>query len=137
MAAKPRVLTFEVVVDRNRASRSELGGSVLEREDEWWAEHLVLAALVRCSLASVDHSARRAGFEVTGAGNAEGTVTRRDDGRYGFVDIAARLEVELDPEPEPTAARALVEKAERGCFIGNSLVPAPRYRWTVNGDEIR
>ncbi|MBM2822347.1 MAG: hypothetical protein HW413_1093, partial [Thermoleophilia bacterium] len=46
MVVKPRVLEFEVTVDRGRSSQSGLGGVALEREDEWWPEHLVLAALV-------------------------------------------------------------------------------------------
>jgi len=32
--------------------------------------------------------------------------------------------------------RELLTKAERGCFIGNSLATPPRYRWTVEGEEI-
>ena len=27
----------------------------------------------------------------------------------------------------------MLERAERGCFVGNSLVARPRYRWNVNG----
>jgi organic hydroperoxide reductase OsmC/OhrA len=137
VATKPKVLAFEVRVDGERTSRSGLGGGAIPREDEWWPEHLVLAALVRCTLASMDHSARRAGFEVTGAGRSHGTVTKReDDGLYAFVDIESDLEIELDPTPERDVVRELVGWAERGCFVSNSLTTRPRHHWTVNGEEV-
>lgn len=137
MAVKPRVLEFEVSVDGDRSSRSALGGTAIAREDAWWPEHLVLAALVRCTLASMDYSARRAGLDVAGSGRAHGTVTKRDtDGLYAFVDIQSELAIELDPAPAPEVVVELVEKAERGCFVSNSLTTAPRHHWTVNGEEV-
>ncbi len=137
MVVKRRVLEFEVSVDRERTARSGLGGGALQREDEWWPEHLVLAALVRCTLASMDYSARRAGLDVAGQGRAHGTVTKRErDGLYAFVDIESRLEIELDPPPERDAISELIVKAERGCFVSNSLETQPRHHWTVNGEEI-
>ena len=138
MPVSPRVLEFDVTVDRAGDAHSALGGSPLPREVEWWAEHLVLAGLVRCTLSSMDHSARRAGLNSKGAaGSAHGTVTKRDDdGLYAFVDIETTLEVDLAPAPEPVALRELVTKAERGCFVSNSLTARPRHRWIVNGQEV-
>jgi organic hydroperoxide reductase OsmC/OhrA len=137
MAVKPKVLEFEVSVDRDRASRSALGGTAIAREDEWWPEHLVLAALVRCTLGSMDYSARRAGLDVVGSGRARGRVTKRDaDGLYAFVDIESELEIELDPHPAREVVDELVGNAERGCFVSNSLTTHPRHHWTVNGEEV-
>lgn len=138
MPARPRVLEFDVTVDRAGDARSALGGSPLPREVEWWAEHLVLAGLVRCTLASMDYSARRAGLNSKGVGSAHGTVTKRDsDGLYAFVDIETTLEVDLAPAPAPDALRELVMRAEHGCFVSNSLTAQPRHRWIVNGHEVR
>ena len=137
MAAEPRVLEFDVSVGDDRSSRSALGGTPIAREDAWWPEHLVLAALVRCTLASMDYSARKAGLDVVGSGRAHGTVTKRAaDGLYAFVDIQSELEIELDPMPVREIVAELVEKAERGCFVSNSLTTAPRHHWTVNGEEV-
>jgi organic hydroperoxide reductase OsmC/OhrA len=137
MAARPKVLEFDVSVDRDRTARSSLGGDAIKQQDEWAAEHLMLAGLVRCTLASLDHHVRRAGLSAIGAGTAHGVVTRREhDGLHAFTEIEARYDVELDPAPELGVVRQLVAKAERGCFVGNSLDPRPRYRWTVNGQEV-
>jgi len=137
VAAKPRILEFDVSVDDDRSSRSALGGTAIAREDAWWPEHLVLAALVRCTLASMDYSARKAGLDVVGSGRAHGTITKREaDGLYAFVDIRSELAIELDPPPAREVVAELVAKAERGCFVSNSLTTAPRHHWTVNGEEV-
>ena len=128
---------FDVTVDRDRVARSALGGSPLPRQAEWWAEHYVLAGLVRCTLASMDYAARRAGANCTGSGEAHGVVTKREeDGRHAFVEIDVRFDVQLAPAPGEAALRELVAKAELGCFVGNSLSLKPRYHWTINGKEV-
>jgi len=136
MTTTPRVHEFDVTVDHARVAHSALGGSPLPREAEWWAEHYVLAGLVRCTLASMDYAARRAGCNAVGSGKGHGTVTRREDGSYGFVDIEASFEVQRAPAPTPETLQKLVAKAEAGCFVGNSLTPKPRYRWVVNGEPV-
>ena len=137
MPTRPRVLEFDITVDRAGAARSGLGGSPLPREVEWSAEHIVLAGLVRCTLASMDYSARRAGLNSKGVGSAHGVVTKRDDdGLYAFVGIETTLEVDLAPVPKPDTPRELVTRAEQGCFVSNSLTARPRHRWIVNGTEV-
>jgi organic hydroperoxide reductase OsmC/OhrA len=131
------VLEFDVSVDRERSARSSRGGSPFPREAEWSSEHILLAALVRCTLTSFDHHVRRAGLTAVGSGEAHGVVTKREtDGRYAFVEIEARYDVEIDDAPAPEIVRDLLERAERGCFVGNSLTARPVYRWTVNGEEL-
>ena len=138
MGTRPKLLEFEVSVDAERTARSGRGGSGLPSESAWSAEHLVLAALVRCTLTSLDHHLAHAGLAARAAGDARGTVTKRDDdGRYAFVDVEARYEVELEGEPGRGAVVELLDRAERGCFVGNSLTARPTYHWTVNGEEIR
>jgi len=66
-----------------------------------------------------------------------GLVTRRpEDGRYAFVEIDVELELELEPALPAEKLTALLAKAERDCFVGASLKPSPRYRWTVNGTAV-
>lgn len=137
MPVRSRVLEFDVSVDRAGDAHSALGGSALPHEVEWWAEHLVLAGLVRCTLASMDYSAHRSGLRAKSQGSAHGTVTKREsDGLYAFVDIETTLDVHLAPIPDPAELTALVAKAEHGCFVSNSLTAKPRHRWIVNGREV-
>jgi hypothetical protein len=132
---RPRVLHFDVTVDRAGDARSALGGSPLPREVEWWAEHLVLAGLVRCTLASMDYAARRAGLNSLGVGSAHGVVTKRDDGLHAFVSIETTLEVDLAPAPSRSAARA--RRQGRARLLRLELADrAARHRWIVNGQEI-
>jgi organic hydroperoxide reductase OsmC/OhrA len=137
-APQPKVLEFDVTVDSDLAARSGRGGPAIAADDAWSSEHLVLAALVRCTLTSLDHHTKRDGLTATAAGSARGTVTKREsDGRYAFVDVEASYEVELADVPDHAAVIDLLDRAERGCFVGNSLAARPTYHWTVNGEEIR
>lgn len=137
MPTRPRVLHFDVTVDRAGDARSALGGSSLPREAEWWAEHLVLAGLIRCTLASLDYAARRAGVNVVSSGSAHGVVTKREeDELYALVEISTTLEVQIAPALEPDGLHGLLAKAEHGCFVSNSLTARPCHRWIVNGEEI-
>lgn len=95
----------------------------------WKAEHLVLAALARCSLASLAHHAKKDGLSVEAEARARGVVSLRDDGSWGFVVIECEVDARLDPEAADPSD--LLARAERGCFIGASLRPPPRYRWTI------
>jgi organic hydroperoxide reductase OsmC/OhrA len=107
-------------------------------EPDWTAEHLLLAALGRCSLTSLEFHAQRRNIEVVGTAEAEGLVTKRDeDGRYAFVEVDCRLDVELEPLPDEDGVAELLALAERDCFIGASLTAPPRYEWRVNGRDVK
>jgi organic hydroperoxide reductase OsmC/OhrA len=125
--------TFEYAVEVDEAGRMTIpGGGQFVPPEGWSADHLLLAALVRCSIDGFAYHARRAGHEVTASsGFAQGTITKTgDDDRYRFVEINVRIDAEL--EPRAAEAGALVEKAERDCFVGASLVVKPRYEWHVS-----
>ena len=128
--AKPKVLEYAVEVDR--AGRMTVpGGAQLDAPEGWSPDHLLLAALVRCSIESLTYHARRAGHDVRAAGFASGTVTKRDeDGRYAFVDIDCAIDATLSPRTSEVAD--LLLKAERDCFVGASLTIEPRYDWRIS-----
>ncbi|MEO5577271.1 MAG: OsmC family protein [Gaiellaceae bacterium] len=135
MAVQAKTFSYEVSLDRDWAASSNEGGSTIPNEEAWSPEHLVLAGLARCTLTSLRHHARRVGLDSGGSADASGEVTQRDtDGRYAFVRIKVELDVTLDPTP--ANVRELLSKAERDCFVGASLTAKPRYRWTVNGEEV-
>jgi organic hydroperoxide reductase OsmC/OhrA len=86
---------------------------------------------VRCSIDSFTFHARRAGHEVHASGEASGTITKpTPEERYQFVEIKLRIEAQLTPRAENTDA--LVELAERDCFVGASLKVKPEYEWHVS-----
>jgi uncharacterized OsmC-like protein len=125
---RAKVLEFTTAVAPDGRVEA-LGESVLPPA-AWQAEHFVLAGLVRCSLKSLRYHARRAGVDVAASGEASGSVTKRDgDGRYAFVEIECRLDVELTPAPDDLPT--LLAKAERDCFVGASLTAKPNYIWNV------
>ncbi len=135
MAVEAKTFSYAVSLDREGTATTEKGGTPIPAEEAWSPEHLVLAGLARCTLKSLRHHARRSGIEVRGSAEARGEVTQREtDGRYAFVHVKVELDVTLEPTPKPI--RELVAKAERDCFIGASLTAKPRYRWTVNGEEL-
>jgi organic hydroperoxide reductase OsmC/OhrA len=134
VATRAKRLSYEIEIDRaGRVSAEDC--PPLDLPDEWQAEHLLLAGLARCSLTSLRYHAHRIGADSVGSGGASGIVTKREsDGRYAFVEIEARLDVEIEPEPADLAE--LLGKAERDCFIAASLTVAPTYHWRVNGADV-
>ena len=136
VAVRAKVLEYEAAIDARGQLSAERCPPVSLTE-EWEAEHLLLAALVRCSLSSLRYHAERVGVQSRGGGRAAGTITKREsDGRYAFMEIEAVLDVELEPEPTAEALRELLLKAERDCFISASLSLVPSYVWRVNGAHV-
>jgi uncharacterized OsmC-like protein len=126
---------FRYTIELDRAGQVTAGGaSPLDLDAAWTPEHLVLAGLARCTLQSLRFHAEPKGIDFVANASASAMVTRRaSDGRYAFVEIDVKLELELEPVPPGEELAALLAKAERDCFVGASLQPSPRYHWSVNG----
>ena len=109
----------------------------LDPNRPWSPEDLVLAGLVKCTLASLAFYSEREDIVMAGGGAADGIVSKRDsDGRYAFVEILCGLDVKLEPRPGEEKLGALLDSAEWGCFVGASLTVKPRYEWRVNGELV-
>jgi organic hydroperoxide reductase OsmC/OhrA len=133
VAVRGKRFELTASVDRDGTMRAE-GGAPVQTPAGWTPDHLLLAAVARCSLGSLRYHARRAGLSLEGAGEAHGTIARREeDGRHALVEVTVALDVRLDPPPAGQALQDLLAKAERDCFVGASLRAAPSYAWTVNG----
>jgi organic hydroperoxide reductase OsmC/OhrA len=128
----PVAKVFEYAAEVDRAGRMTIpGGAQIESPEGWSADHLLLAALIRCSIDSLVYHAHRAGHEVAAQGQAQGRITRpTPDGRYAFVSIDVRIEAQLTPRTNEVDD--LIEKAERDCFVGASLNVKPSYDWQLS-----
>jgi organic hydroperoxide reductase OsmC/OhrA len=126
---RAKVFEYAVAVGSDGAT-SLPGGATLELPPEWTPDHLLLAALVHCSLQSLAYHARRSGHELRASGSATGRVAvRESDGRYAFAEIDCIIEAALTPPPADPSD--LFAKAERDCFVGATLTVKPRYEWRV------
>jgi organic hydroperoxide reductase OsmC/OhrA len=132
-----RAKHFDYWISLDERGGLSADGRPVSIEGDVGAEHLLLTALARCSISSLEHFAGQKDVEVSASAYASGTVTRREDEeRYGFVSIECKLDVQLAGELPDDELRSLLESAEWGCFIGASLDPAPRYSWRVNGRDL-
>ena len=65
--AEPRAKVFDYAVELDAEGTASIsGGEGFLPPDGWSADHLLLAALVRCSLDSLTYHARRAGSTTRG-----------------------------------------------------------------------
>jgi len=136
VAIREKQIPYAVTLERDGTIAAE-GNEAIRFEDEWTPEHLLLAALARCCVGALRIHASRRSLELVGTAHASGTVGRREDGSWGFLELECRAAIELLPQPDEETLLDLVAKAEHGCFIGGSLRPEPVYAWTVNGREVR
>ena len=134
MAIREKRTEYAVTLEQDGRLAAE-GNEAIRFEPEWTPEHLFLGALARCCVGALAIHARRLSLDVSATAQTSGTVGRRDDDSWGFLELECRADVELRPEPDEETVRTLLRKAERGCFIGGSVRPKPTYAWTVNGRE--
>jgi organic hydroperoxide reductase OsmC/OhrA len=100
------------------ATPPEFGGGM---PDVWSPEDLFVAATATCYLVTLVGVAERHGVPLRALGvRAAGDVTKRLDGRFGFVLVDLDVVIETDPGWE-SDARSAAEEAERGCLVAASL----------------
>lgn len=87
----------------------------------WSPETLLLAAVGDCVMLTFRAIARGSRFEWREiAADVEGTL-ERVEGNSRFTQIHARVRLVVPAGADLARARALLEKAEKGCLISNSL----------------
>ena len=122
---------YAVAVDRDGRVGAE-GGAAAHFGHEWTAEHLLLAALARCSLAALAYHARRDGLWVQASATRHGVVERRGGRRLGLHGdrLRDRRPLRIRRRQCPATCWSAPSAA---ASLGASLDPRPRYEWTVNG----
>jgi organic hydroperoxide reductase OsmC/OhrA len=100
------------------ATPPEFQGGV---EGVWSPEDLFVGAVATCYTVTLISAARRRGVPVRALDvRSFGDVTRRPDGRFGFVGVELAVELETDAGCE-AEARAATEDAEATCLVAASL----------------
>lgn len=101
----------------NFAAPPEFGGE----PGLWTPEHLWLAAVSTCYVATFRAVAEASKLEVHGLEvPAEGLIEKLD-GKYQFTKVILRPSVTICREEDRDRAGKLLEKAERSCLIARSM----------------
>jgi organic hydroperoxide reductase OsmC/OhrA len=92
----------------------------------WSPETLLVAALGDCTMMTFRAMARASRFvwkEISA--DVEGTL-ERVEGHSRFTEITLRVRLVVPPGTDAARAKHLLEKAEKGCPISNSLTAVKR-----------
>jgi len=113
------------------APPAEFGGP----GDLWSPETLFLGAVADCFVLTFKAIAASAKLRWTEIRcDATGTLDRAEDA-VRFTDILLRVRLEISSEADPERAQRLLEKAEKGCLVGNSLRFHPKLECNVVFEE--
>jgi len=100
------------------ATPPEFQGGV---EGVWSPEDLFVGAVATCYTVTLISAARRRHVPVRGLDvRSFGDVTRRPDGRFGFIGVELMVELETDAGHEGEAKGAALD-AEESCLVAASL----------------
>jgi len=90
----------------------------------WAPETLLLAALGDCTMMTFRAIAKASRFEWREvSAEVEGTLDRAE-GNSRFTEITLRVRLVVPPGSDAARAKHLLEKAEKGCPVSNSLTAA-------------
>lgn len=87
----------------------------------WSPETLLTAAVGNCVLLTFRAIARASRFEWREASAEVEGVLERIEGNSRFTQMHLRVRLVVPPGADAARARMLMEKAEKGCLISNSL----------------
>jgi organic hydroperoxide reductase OsmC/OhrA len=105
-------------------------------EGVWSPEDLFVGAVATCYTVTLISAARRRGVPVRALEvRSFGDVTRRPDGRFGFVGVELAVELETDPGCEGEAKGAALD-AEASCLVAASLDTPVRVQANVTAPAV-
>jgi organic hydroperoxide reductase OsmC/OhrA len=99
--------------------------------DRWSPETLLVASVANCFVLTFRAVARAAGFLWIAAECRVEGVLERVDGETRFTQLVTRVALTVPSSSDEAAARKLLERAEHGCLIGNSLRASRRLEATI------
>jgi organic hydroperoxide reductase OsmC/OhrA len=90
----------------------------------WSPETMLVAAVGDCVLLTFRAIARASKFEWREASADVEGLLERFEGNSRFTQVRTRVRLVVPPGADAARARLLMEKAEKGCLISNSLTAA-------------
>jgi peroxiredoxin-like protein len=87
----------------------------------WTPEHLLLASVAGCFVATFRAMAERSNLEFRAIEVPVEGVVEKQEGGLRFTRIVVRPEIAIFREEDRERTGRLLEKAERGCLIARSL----------------
>ena len=137
MSVRARNFTYDLHRPGLGGDERRRRGALPSEEAAWTPEHLVLAALGRCTLTSflTTPAARVTSRSATRRRTASSPGVRRTDASRSSRCGSTSTSRSTAP-PSPDEIRELIAKGERDCFVGASLTVKPDYHWTVNGEDL-
>lgn len=102
----------------------------------WSPEELLVSAAASCYAVTLAAVLERRAIPVHSLNaSAAGHVTRRDDGRFGFVAIELDLHLETDGDRIEEAQRA-AERTRDACIVTMALDVPVRFGYVVRAAEL-
>jgi len=101
----------------NFAAPPEFGGE----PGLWTPEHLWLAAISTCYVATFRAVAEASKVEIHGLEVAVEGLIEKVDGKYQFTKVTLRPTVSIVHEQDYERTGKIIEKAERSCLIARSI----------------
>ena len=90
--------------------------------DRWSPETLLVAAVADCFVLSFRAVARASSFAWRNLDCSAEGVLDRVDGALRFTELHLRARLVVEEGVDEGRARRLLEKAEKGCLVSNSLL---------------
>ncbi|HUK25909.1 MAG TPA: OsmC family protein [Terriglobales bacterium] len=113
------------------SSPPEFGG----QEGVWTPEHMLLAAVGSCFVATFRGVARASKLEFHDIDVQVEGIIEKEDGSLRFTKVIVRPEVRIVHEADRVRTGLLLEKAERLCLITHSLSSAVVLQTRIEAQE--
>lgn len=121
-------LSSDGLPDLETAGPPQFGGP----GDVWSPETMVSGAIANCFILTFRAIARHSKFDWLSLRCEVDGVLDRVDRVTQFTEFHVRAELTVPPGSDEDRARSLLEKAERGCLVSNSMKASPHLEAVIH-----
>lgn len=103
----------------------------------WTPEHLFVASLNSCYMATFVAIAELSKFEIVSfTCAAEGRLERQEGKPYRITEVTLRPRLVVSETTDLNRAQRLLEKAEKNCFIANSILTTVKVKAEIELQKV-